>query len=47
MATYIESCVPGRLHDLLAMPNDPQKGQRLTVGRMVSLIQARMATGAA
>ena len=46
MAANIETCVPCRLHDLLAMPNDPQKGQRLTVGRMVSLIQARTAAGA-
>lgn len=39
MAGYIERCVPRRLHDLLAMPDDPAKGQRLTMGRIASLLQ--------
>lgn len=38
-AGYIEQVVPRRLHDLLAMPNDPAKGQRLTMGRIAALLQ--------
>ncbi len=38
MATTIESCVPRRLHDLVALPDDPAKGVPLTYGRLVTLL---------
>ncbi len=43
MATYIEGAIPRRLHDALALPNDPAKGRRLTMGRMASLLQQESA----
>lgn len=39
MAFYIDRAVPRRLHDALALPDDPSKGQRLTMGRIASLLK--------
>lgn len=38
MAAYIESCVPRRLHDAIALPDDPSCGVRLTYNRLVALL---------
>ncbi len=38
MAAYIESCVPRRLHDAIALPNDPSRGVQLTYNRLVALL---------
>ncbi len=36
MARAIESCVPQRLHDLIALPNDPTKAMPLTYPRLMA-----------
>lgn len=38
MAAHIESCVPRRLHDAIALPNDPSRGAQLTYNRLVALL---------
>lgn len=38
MAAYIDHAVPRRLHDALALPDNPSKGQKLTMGRIASLL---------
>lgn len=38
MAAYIESRVPRRLHDAIALPDDPSCGVRLTYNRLVALL---------
>ena len=40
-ARHIDSVVPRRLHDLLAMPDDPGKTVPLTIGRISALLHQR------
>lgn len=40
-ARHIDSVVPRRLHDLLAMPDDPAKTVPLTIGRISALLHQR------
>ena len=41
IARHIDSVVPHRLHDLLAMPDDPAKTVPLTIGRISALLHQR------
>ncbi len=38
MALAVESCVPRRLHDLIALPNDAKKGVPLTYPRLMAML---------
>lgn len=38
MARAVEGCVPQRLHDLLALPDDPTRTHPLTYGRLVTML---------
>lgn len=38
MARAVEGCVPKRLHDLIALPDDPKKGMPLTYPRLMTML---------
>ncbi len=38
MAHAVESCVPQRLHDLIALPDNPKKGTPLTYPRLMAML---------